>query len=348
MNSFVDGVEVIDNTAMNFDGKGDGLIGHSQSSAARFYTYRIYNRNLTDAEKAQNAFVDLAKWYRIDISGYLALGDTERAAVHEAMKGYTIDTEDRDGIIKAYYTALADNYSAASAVLSPDMLAIARELGLDVSALLAAEPADRAYAESLVLADFKAGQPMERSVVQAMINEALLYKNAFAFEGVQVRLQSASGDLPGVRAIFSANKNVINAYAASGKDVAFGVEICDASGKALAELRFTAKDGVYAGTNTVLASGKTSDAVIREVGENSLAFAYTVTFGEGAQSAAYYETEFGYRFFVEVDGLRNIVEAVRSDAFDATVCAAEAYRYFYENGYADDRVVSAVIAALGE
>ena len=177
-----------------------------------------------------------------------------------------------------------------------------------------------------------------------MVDQAILYKNAFAFEGMQVRLHSdAYGDIPGVRAIFSANRTALDAYEKSGQEVVFGVEICDAGGNTLSTLYFDVNpDGEYTGKNG------TKDAIIREVGENSLAFAYTVIFDTTAtQTAEYYEIEFAYRFFLEVDGVRNVQDAVVSENFGKTVSAAEVYEYFSQmDGFADDAVVTMVTNAV--
>ena len=178
------------------------------------------------------------------------------------------------------------------------------------------------------------------------------------FEGVQVRLQSASeaDDMPGVRAIFSVDREVIEAYADLGRNVSFGVEICDVNGNTLSTLYFTANRTMDEEGNVVYKyTGKngTADAIFCEVGKKSLAFAYTVIFNtEGVQTKEYYNYEFTYRFFMEVDGLRNNAQMLgdsplfESPTFKETISAAEAYRHFYENGYENDRVVAGVIAKL--
>ena len=317
----------------------------------RMYAFRQYERVLSDAELLQNHFADLAKFYRLDLAGYTALSEDAKAGVHEAFRGYELGAAERDALAaKLVEMTYAADYEAAEAVLSADMMAIVRELGLEVSGLVNANADARAYAEATVLADFEVGMPMNTYVVQAVIDQAILYKNAFAFEGVQVRLHSdTAGDIPGVRAIFSANRSVLESYAALGRKVAFGVEICDVNGNALSELYFYTNDeGAYAGTNTVLADGKTVDAIIREVGDNSLAFAYTVIFDTTAtQTAEYYGIEFAYRFFLEVDGVRNVQDAVVSESFGKTVSAAEVYEYFSRmDGFADDAVVTMVTNAV--
>ena len=143
---------------------------------------------------------------------------------------------------------------------------------------------------------------------------------------------------------------MLDAYAEISENFAFGVEICDASGRTLAILRFAPDgDAGYRGTNTLASGVSAGKAIITPVGENSLAFAYTVIFDtEDTRTAAYYNVEFGYRFFFEVNGLRHNAEWMTSDTFGDTVSAADAYRYFYKNGFADDSVVTSVMAELGE
>ena len=328
-------------------------VGYSNAmGGAEIYAVRYYTRSLSNAEVLQNHFADLAKWYRLDVTDYLAASPEMKAAVHTALAAFELGEDERSAVVSAMNKVLYDaDYTAAESVLSAEMIAIAKKLGLNVSALMAAKEEVRAYAEALVLADFKADQPMERSVIQSLIDQALVYKAGFNFEGVQVRLQSdVYGDMPGVRAIFSVNRTAIEAYAALGKAITFGVEICNASGATLSTLYFTVNRAVDAeGNVTYTYTGKNgeADAIIREVGDNSLAFAYTVIFDEKAvQTAPYYEFEFGYRFFMEVDGLRNNADAIYSPTFEGTISAAEAYRYFYANGYANDRVVQSVIREL--
>ena len=327
-------------------------IGYANSyGGGEIYALRYYNHDLSEAEILQNNFADLAKWYRLDIEGYDDLAPEMKVQLHRAFAKYTVNGEaDRADLTALYNILINDNYDAVADKLSAEMLAIVRELGLDVSALVAADDAVRAYAEALVLAEFRAGDTMSRAVVQTMINEALVYKAAFAYEGIQVRLQSKASvaDMPGVRAIFTANKSVLDAYAEISKDFAFGVEICDVNGKALAILRFAPDgEGNYSGTNTLASGVSAGKAIITPVGENSLAFAYTVIFDTAeTQTAAYYNVEFSYRFFFEVNGLRHNAEVMTSDTFGDTVSAAEAYRYFYANGFADDGVVAGVMKEL--
>ena len=327
-------------------------IGYSNSmGGAEIYAIRYYSRDLSDAEILQNNFADLAKWYRLELNGFEDLTDEKKTALYEAFAGYTVnDGTDRAELVALYYNVLTDNYTAGEGVLSADMLALARKLGLDITGLLDATPAVCAYIESMIFADFALNKAMSREVTQFLINEALVYKAAFAYEGIQVRLQSKASiaDMPGVRAIFTANKGVLDAYAEISKDLAFGVEICDVSGKTLAILRFAPDgDAGYSGTNTLASGASAGKAIITPVGENSLAFAYTVIFDTAqTQTADYYNVEFGYRFFFEVNGLRHNVNTLNSDTFGDTVSAAEAYDYFYKNGFADDSVVAGVVNTL--
>lgn len=48
-----------------------------------YYAFRVYDRTLTDAERAQNHFADLCNYYKIDnVEAYLSLSATSKAALH--------------------------------------------------------------------------------------------------------------------------------------------------------------------------------------------------------------------------------------------------------------------------
>ena len=334
-----------DDTAV--DGNNHYIAWGTAQPWVTLYAFRQYDVILTDGEILQNHFIDLAKWYRIDLADYIALEG--KTAVHNAMKGFSIG-DDRDAVVKAYYEAVTADYAAEAEVLSEGMLALAREYGLDVAALVAADAADRTYAEGIVLAARNVDKVTSRDILQTVLDEALLYKAAHGFNGLQVRLEGGSDErIPGVRAIFEVNKTLLEAYAARGNKVAFGVEICDAGGNALEELYFYKGEDGYVGIKTLLAAEKGPiEAAIREVGENSLAFAYTVIYGEEGQTAEYYNLEYSYRFFLEADGVRHNAEILDCGTFGDAISATEAYRYFYNDlDYTDDAVVNMVIGTVG-
>ncbi len=73
------------------------------------YAVRIYAKTLTTAEIKQNHFADLAKFFRLDISGYHDLTATEKAAVHAIAAGYTFES-DKDTVQYAISKAIFNGY----------------------------------------------------------------------------------------------------------------------------------------------------------------------------------------------------------------------------------------------
>ncbi|MBR2951897.1 MAG: hypothetical protein IKC43_02865, partial [Clostridia bacterium] len=57
----------------------------------KIYAVRVYSDLLTDAERAQNHFADLCAYYGLDVAGYLALTEVERAKIHTAFSSVRID-----------------------------------------------------------------------------------------------------------------------------------------------------------------------------------------------------------------------------------------------------------------
>ncbi len=55
------------------------------------YAVRVYSDLLTDAERAQNHFADVAAYYTLDVTDYLTLTEAEQAKVHEAFTTVRID-----------------------------------------------------------------------------------------------------------------------------------------------------------------------------------------------------------------------------------------------------------------
>ena len=55
------------------------------------YAVRVYSDTLTAAERAQNHFADLCAYYGLDVAGYLALTEVERAKIHTACSSVRID-----------------------------------------------------------------------------------------------------------------------------------------------------------------------------------------------------------------------------------------------------------------
>ena len=104
------------------------------------------------------------------------------------------------------------------------------------------------------------------------------------------------------------------------------------------------------------ATGEPVSLVEREVGGKTVhSFFYTVTFKGEDFTKELLNREFGYMYgigigddVVEDDPDTSYIFNVASKNFGDTVSAAEVYEYFYENDYAEDAMVAAVIAKLAE
>ncbi len=76
----------------------NGLFRFFENTPASLYALRVYDVTLTDAEKRQNHFADLAAYYGISLSVYHTLNDTYRALVHTKAASMQIGSATRDGI----------------------------------------------------------------------------------------------------------------------------------------------------------------------------------------------------------------------------------------------------------
>ncbi len=91
-------------------------IGYSKSADMSLYAIRSYDRMLTDAERLQNHIADLFKYYKIDITLYKELSDTDKAAVRESVKSFALPATDDVDAIKQ---TKADLQAALDAAAQP-------------------------------------------------------------------------------------------------------------------------------------------------------------------------------------------------------------------------------------
>ena len=130
----VDGTTVNDAVIAGTNYTG-GLWSHGNTSAAlRFYTFRIYNRSLTEAEQAQNHFADLAKWFKLDLTSLQLLSASDMAPVYAAVAAFGFDSDKADvqaAMVDAATKVVQDKF----ADVNPDYLALAVEYGIDLSPL---------------------------------------------------------------------------------------------------------------------------------------------------------------------------------------------------------------------
>ena len=322
-----------------------------QGKSMRIYAFREYNVELTDDAILMNHFADLAKYFRIDITGYDALSDAQYAKLYNAVADMTFENATREDVQAALFAVLSEAYAPmyASADIDADFLAIARELALDISPILAIrERAARDAIVADVTADFRAGHAMNAGVVRTMLKKEMAFLDALAFRGMQVRINSgyAPTDLPGVRALFAVDDALL---AADAGITAFGVQILNAAGEVRATLTFNAK--TLTGESVITGKeDQPTDATVKQNEDGTYEFAYTVIYGsEAVRTKTYYEAKMGYRFFVVYNGVTYTRDVTTS--FGDTVSAAMVYTFFAENGAGhgvdpNDSVIQSVMRVL--
>ena len=108
------------NLVKTFNRKSDALISGANAFFVMggvgntTYAVRVYNRDLTEAERLQNLFVDVAAYVGADISGLSAMTEEARALVFSASAGWAVNAVTREGVentIKVLGTGLVmDKY----------------------------------------------------------------------------------------------------------------------------------------------------------------------------------------------------------------------------------------------
>ena len=111
-----------------------GLFAHSNYTRMRFYTFRIYNRSLTEAEQAQNHFADLAKWFKLDLTSLQMLTAADLAPIYAAVAEFGFDS-DKAAVQAAVVAAATEIAEEKYTDVNPDYLALAVEFGIDLSLL---------------------------------------------------------------------------------------------------------------------------------------------------------------------------------------------------------------------
>ena len=133
------------------------IIGYSMNTAKPyFFAYRIYTTELTATDKVQNAFADLAKWYKLDMKLYESLTAEKRAELAVEIVNYATengiglenDADKRDALqeelnknaLDKIYDTLTDQDSSAEAVAFKDVV---RYVEADITSVLAIPAAMR-------------------------------------------------------------------------------------------------------------------------------------------------------------------------------------------------------------
>ncbi|MBO7292767.1 MAG: hypothetical protein J6V07_02400, partial [Clostridia bacterium] len=103
------------------------------------YAARYYNRVLTADEIAQNHFADLAKFFRLDLTGFDMLPDSQKQAVYDAAIGLEF-TSSREDIQALVLSSISKGYKALKGEDAKvnAMIDLAAEYLLDLGELFAA------------------------------------------------------------------------------------------------------------------------------------------------------------------------------------------------------------------
>jgi len=100
------------------------LIGFKHSfTDSRIYALRVYSRELDTDMKKQNHFADIAKWYRLDITGFERFSEGEKQSIYNAFAGETLDSKSRSDMQEIYDVAASEyeeKYAACDRLLNFD------------------------------------------------------------------------------------------------------------------------------------------------------------------------------------------------------------------------------------
>ncbi len=84
----------------------------ASTADTQLYAMRVYEGEITTDVIEQNHFADVAKFYRLNVLDYIALSETDRAAVHTAMMSVGLDDATRETAQAALGAAIKAVYAA--------------------------------------------------------------------------------------------------------------------------------------------------------------------------------------------------------------------------------------------
>lgn len=334
------------------------LFGIGSSTDINWYSVRQYDVVLTQDEILQNHFVDVARYYGLDLTLYLALDTEGRAAVHTAMKGIQVAGK-TDEALAAYRTALAVTYYEGLKIAIPGsatpeqaatigeynrMIELCGKYGLNVSAFADRSEVSRlAYAE--VLNKYASDGVYVAEILQLDLNQAVapdatlgeLARNLFIFEGYSVRLHQVDETkrYPGVRAVYKINGDVLAALTEKyGTALTFGVHLTGDTTHTLTAY----ENGAYLEGFKFLPDAQ----------DGSKQFAVTLVFAEeNEQTKAMYERAYTVKPFVKVSETEEATYTSVSKGYEDGLNAAKAYKYALDYPqYNEDATVRQVLTTV--
>ena len=347
---------------------GTTYLGYGTAfGGAKVYALRYYNVALTNAEIAQNHFADLAKFFRIDLTGFTQLSGTQKTALYAAVADMTFENTTRDAVQAEYDAVLAAGLEGtvivADAEKNEAFLALAAIGKLDLAPIENLDASGREAIVDAMLAVFDPVYAVNGALVAIKYEEMTGELAILTFEGYQVRLDSGSvlANYAGVRAVYKVDLDKIEAICKDeGMEVGLSVNVT-VGGTAAATLNFLftwdseAEELKVEGENKVGENDPVpADLVVEEIdGKKIGTFYYTVTYKGESFTEANLAKEFGYTYAIGIgadilaaDYDRGYEFTVVSQNFGETVTASEVYGYFYNHGYAEDAVVKSVYDLL--
>ncbi len=306
----------------------------------KIFSIRRYDISLTDEELAQNHFVDLAKFYSLDVSAYLLMSDAQKQSVHTAMRSYLI--YDDEALVKAaYFAAVYENCYASMLLDSADAAEYANLLSGDTTGeefvasynrlLLALGKSNVDATELLKLApenylpllamangfttNFKGlDKAVVTGVLKSVLDERLslesLVSQLITFRGYQVRIGNAADEAAlaagaiGVRSVYAFDKEALAALEALGYSVTFGATVTALNGNAqdgYTPGRALSEDVYKNGEYQILEDGRLPYYEAGQGGFRETSFVLTLRFYDVQNFADTLNREVMFTYYVIVD-----------------------------------------------
>ena len=345
-------------------------IGWSFSAVgAKIYAYRNYTTELTAADRAQNHFADLAKFYRLDLTAFDSLSDDVKADLYASFAAYELDAANRDELQAIYNNVILSLYEGVEVIKGDEeaneaFLALAAKGLVDINALLANGEEIAARVAKDLLMEFPF-ETVSGTVVRAVCEAMTLKCKAVSFAGFQVRLDTGveAFNYAGLRGVFDVDmeglKKVASIYRGASVITYVGAQSATGSSSPVViGLVFTYDEEADAVVIQGIRSGEGDEAIFEDVktyervladGSTVTSMNYTITYrGEDfnvdlltSEVRMMYAT--GIVAGSQTAGIP-MMGAAESEVLGDLVSAAEVYAYFAgTEEYANDAMVRKVL-----
>ncbi len=158
------------------------LLNFYKSSQAQLYAIRIYDRELTEKDIKLNHFADIAKYYKLNVDGYLNLTEAEKLELADLYADVTVGNHDEafveqlrvsvpEKIEDLIYGAIVKEDPISSGAF--EFSELAKSLKLDISSVRALPIEYRQTVYSAVLGLVDRSKENVEAVIELTINEIL-------------------------------------------------------------------------------------------------------------------------------------------------------------------------------